>query len=283
MDDKKKTFGAKLEQFFAGRGFYVVLLLCVGVIGASTWAMLAPGDTAPVKEVAGSVVTLHPATPPSWSGSTAGTAQAPRPATQPDPSPVPPESATPDSGEANASYTEPDTAVPVTVTEPDPVPVAAETPQDSGYAVWNEQETPAAQQYLNEAYIWPIMGETLLPYSMDELVYNKTMGDWRTHDGIDIAAEPGAVVMAVSSGTVERVYDDALYGTTVVIDHRGNVRSVYSNLQDTPTVMVGDSVTGGEVIGAVGASAMGEASESPHLHFCMSRDGAPVDPAEYLG
>lgn len=55
-------------------------------------------------------------------------------------------------------------------------------------------------------------------YAMTALVYDETMADWRTHDGIDIAADYGAVVSAMASGTVTQVYHDDRYGTTVVTE-----------------------------------------------------------------
>ena len=49
MDDKK-SFGEKLEAFFAGKGFYIALSLCVVVIGVSAF-ILFRGDEADVESV----------------------------------------------------------------------------------------------------------------------------------------------------------------------------------------------------------------------------------------
>ena len=44
MEDKKKDSGqSRLESFFGGKGFYIVLFLCVGVIGVSAWTLLSSG------------------------------------------------------------------------------------------------------------------------------------------------------------------------------------------------------------------------------------------------
>ena len=48
-----------LERFFMGKGFYIVLVLCAAVIGASAW-MLAVGDK-PLTEKAVEVVNTDPA------------------------------------------------------------------------------------------------------------------------------------------------------------------------------------------------------------------------------
>ena len=128
----------------------------------------------------------------------------------------------------------------------------------------------------------PLVGETVAAFSMDALQYSPTMGDWRTHDGVDIAADPGTQVCAASSGTVLDVRDDEWMGTTVVISHDGGYDTVYANLQSIPTVEVGDYVTAGQVIGSVGKTALGESAEPPHLHFAVTKDGEYVDPSEFL-
>ena len=71
-------------------------------------------------------------------------------------------------------------------------------------------------------------------------------------------------------------------GTTVVIRHDGGYQTTYSNLQARPNVEAGDSVSAGQIIGAVGRTAAAESAQGPHLHFSVTKDGVPVDPSEYL-
>lgn len=128
----------------------------------------------------------------------------------------------------------------------------------------------------------PLNGEVLMAFSVDQLVYSPTLADWRTHDGVDISAKPGTTVLAATAGTVSSVEDDPLMGTTVVIEHEGGYATTYANLQATPTVLPGDLVTAGQIIGAVGATAAAEAAQSPHLHFSVSQNGQAVDPDAFL-
>ena len=130
--------------------------------------------------------------------------------------------------------------------------------------------------------VWPVTGQALSGYSMEKLAYNRTMQDWRTHDGVDILAAQGATVQAACAGTVTAVYDDEYLGTTLVIAHDGGYTTQYSNLAAMPTVSVGDTVAAGDVIGAVGATALLEAGEEPHLHFSVCQNGAPIDPADFI-
>lgn len=128
----------------------------------------------------------------------------------------------------------------------------------------------------------PLNGEVVTVFSVDQLVYNETLADWRTHDGIDIAAVQGTTVLSASSGTVSSVTDDPLMGTTVTIRHDGGYETTYANLQARPNVEAGETVSAGQIIGAVGRTAAAESAQGPHLHFSVTKDGEPVDPNEYL-
>lgn len=129
----------------------------------------------------------------------------------------------------------------------------------------------------------PLDGTTVTVFSMTELLYDTTMADWRTHDGIDVQAEEGAAVKTAAGGTVQSVTDDELMGTTVVIDHEGGYSTRYSSLQKDVPVTAGQQVVAGEIIGRVGTTSAAESQMGPHLHFSVSRDGAVIDPRDYVG
>lgn len=128
----------------------------------------------------------------------------------------------------------------------------------------------------------PLNGDVITAFSDTALLYDQTMDDWRTHDGIDIAAAAGTNVLAACAGTVVSVTDDKMMGTTVVLSHNGGYQTVYSNLQAKPTVSKGDTVSAGQIIGSVGTTSIAEASEAPHLHFSVTKDGKPVNPEDFL-
>ena len=128
----------------------------------------------------------------------------------------------------------------------------------------------------------PLEGEVVSAFSVDQLVYNAALADWRTHDGVDIAAEEGADVLAACAGTVVHVSEDVLMGTTVVVDHGDGYQTTYANLQSGPPVAEGESVSAGQIIGAVGSGAAAESDRGPHLHFGVTLDGDAVDPQAFL-
>lgn len=246
MRSEKNSEDGQRESFFAGKGFYIVLFLCAAVIGVSAWTLISRSRTSvepePIEDIVMSAVT--PA------------------AIEPVKTPAP------------VIWEVPDDAVEV-VAQPSPPAVAATEA--------SEPEPPAPEPVAQTAgFIWPVMGEVEKEYSVEALLYDRTMADWRTHDGLDIAAPLGEKVLSVSAGKVAKVYTDELYGSTVVTDHANGLQSVYSNLAATPAVSEGESVLTGQVIGAVGDTALCEIGEVYHLHLSMTQNGASIDPREYL-
>lgn len=165
---------------------------------------------------------------------------------------------------------------PAAVTGGKDVPAVATKPMTT-----QPPATAAAEKPLKTAS--PLEGETAAAFAMDALAYNPTTRDWRTHDGVDIAAEAGTEVKAAAAGTVYSVYTDDQMGTTVVIRHTGGYSTTYASLAEDPAVAAGDEVELGQTIGAVGQSALLESAIGDHLHFAVSKDGENVDPMEFLG
>ena len=130
--------------------------------------------------------------------------------------------------------------------------------------------------------MWPVDGEVATGYAMDQLAYNVTTRDWRTHNGIDLTAAAGTEVKAAADGTVYTVYQDEVLGTTVVIRHTGGYVTTYASLAEETAVQAGDAVTCGQVIGTVGQTALIERAVEPHVHFSVTWNDQRMDPAEFL-
>lgn len=143
------------------------------------------------------------------------------------------------------------------------------------------QETLEPEELLPQVCS-PLDGTTVTVFSMTELMYDETMADWRTHDGVDIRAEEGDAVKTAAAGTVKEVRYDDLMGVTVVISHVDGYETQYSSLQQEPPVEQGKTVEAGDIIGLVGSTAAAEGDVGPHLHFSVSKDGRVVDPQEYV-
>lgn len=128
----------------------------------------------------------------------------------------------------------------------------------------------------------PVAGEEIYSYSMEALSYNQTTRDWRVHNGVDIAAEEGTEVLAAADGEVYTTYEDEVMGYTVVIRHEGGYTTKYSSLAEDVSVKAGDEVTMGQPIGCVGSSALVETTLGSHVHFSVTYQDVPMDPAEFL-
>lgn len=107
-------------------------------------------------------------------------------------------------------------------------------------------------------------------------------GGKRRHEGVDVPAERGTPVVAVTTGTITKVADRGNAGKQIWLrSAREEVSYFYAHL-DSWCVEEGQSVKRGAVIGAVGNT--GNARHTlPHLHFEV-RQGKrqTIDPALVL-
>ena len=254
--NNKRSWIEKLGDFISGKGFYLVVLICVAAIALSGYYLVRGVwyDETLDQPASGSAAIYEQPTANPGSQATARPSAGPtaRPSAQPAIQSTPAPTAQP-------------TAQPTA--SPDPVLTAPPS----------AQPTPAAL-----VFTWPVNGSIIADYSVEALAYSETMGDWRTHDGLDLAVSLGTKVMATAAGTVSALYPDDFMGTVVEIDHGNGLISRYANLAETPTVKVGDGVKTGTVIGSVGATAAAESGLPAHLHFSLYLNGDPVDPRSRL-
>mgnify|MGYP001624208734 CR=1 FL=1 len=151
-------------------------------------------------------------------------------------------------------------------------------PEEAAAAGSEAVSTPATP----ESFVLPVDGAVTNPYSQGELVKSKTLGEWRTHDGIDLAAADGTPVVSIADGLVEAVREDARWGNTVEINY-GDYTAFYYGLGDEIQVKAGDAVTAGQTLAEAGNSSLIEAEEVPHIHLGIKKGGEWVDPAVLLG
>lgn len=116
--------------------------------------------------------------------------------------------------------------------------------------------------------IWPAPGRITSPYG-----YRR--GGF--HHGMDIGAPYGASVLAAKGGTVILAGWNGNLGECVIIDHGDGLESRYGHLS-VISVSVGDSVSGGQVIGQVGSTGR---STGAHLHLELHLNGNSVNPIGY--
>ena len=126
------------------------------------------------------------------------------------------------------------------------------------------------------------MDNILAMFSGGELVKSITTGSWQTHNGIDIAAEVGSEVYAVSNGEIMEINNDPVWGVTVLLDHHNGYVTRYCGLSNGLEVQLGDMMVSGDLIGTVGNTADIESALSPHLHIEILHNGNYIDPLSEL-
>ena len=100
----------------------------------------------------------------------------------------------------------------------------------------------------------------------------------RMHLGVDIAAPYGSTIVAPADGKVAFVGRKGGYGLTVILEHGGNLTTLYAHNSEI-FVKEGDTVRRGQHISSVGMSGH---STGPHVHYEVRVDGNAVNPSKYL-
>jgi murein DD-endopeptidase MepM/ murein hydrolase activator NlpD len=139
------------------------------------------------------------------------------------------------------------------------------------------KSTVESQQLLARATPsgWPVIGWLSSGFGSRRDPFN---GGDDFHSGLDIAADKGTAVKATADGTVESAAYNGNYGNSVLLDHGYGIGTRFGHLSSF-AVHTGQKVHRGDVIGYVGAT--GRAT-SPHLHYEILLNGAPINPLRLL-
>ena len=135
----------------------------------------------------------------------------------------------------------------------------------------------------------PVSGSWQLPVAAG-LVSGFHTASRPTHAGVDLGATRNTPIRAASSGTVIRVVCNVSKGSCdvdgnrnlggcgwyVEVQHAGKVVTRYCHMVRRPSVVLGQSVAKGQILGYVGSSG---SSSGPHLHFEVHVNAPPVTAA----
>lgn len=258
---QKGNFIQRVMQFAERKGFYMILGLCVVAIGVSTYVLFF---TAPQPApMIGEAVVQQP----------------------------PKESVSAEEKLPDLIIPKPDTPVeqqPPVEPEPEPSVKMEEMPAQS--TVSSEPQKPsnsiqvsAPASVKENIFTLPVQSaEVQREYSGEALVFDPTMKDWRTHNGTDFSCDEGDTVMAVLDGAVTEIFEDAMKGHCIRIDHGAQLESLYCGVIALDNLKVGGTVSAGQTIGRAGNSVLSESSQKCHVHLEMTEDGVAVDPMSIL-
>lgn len=166
--------------------------------------------------------------------------------------------------------------------------VVAEEPQPEEPPV---EETPKVQEtaappqpelHFDAADLgWPLSGNVIMNYSMDQTVYFATLDQYKYNPALIIQGNVNDKVLSVTTGMVEQIVTDEETGCTVTVDLGDGYQAVYGQLKEVP-LSEGERVEAGDIIGYVSEPTKYYAVEGANLYFQLLKDGASVDPMEYL-
>ena len=150
-----------------------------------------------------------------------------------------------------------------------------------------EEQTKAAsaaatkQHFDKSTAVWPIEGDVLLDYSMDQTIYFPTLQQYRCNPAMVIGGAVNDKVYAMARGTITRISENEETGCTVEQNLGDGYTAVYGQLKEL-NFSEGDTVEGGQVLGYISEPTKYYVSEGSNVYFKLLKDNKPVDPKEYL-
>jgi murein DD-endopeptidase MepM/ murein hydrolase activator NlpD len=134
----------------------------------------------------------------------------------------------------------------------------------------------AAKMMTSLPFRWPVRGPVNSEFGRRNSPWGTT--DAEFHSGLDIGAKRGSQVRAPAPGIVVFAGQHAEYGTTLIIDHGGDLKTLYGHLSKIE-VAADQRVERGQLVAQTGNTGR---SSGPHLHYEIQMRGQPVNPRTYL-
>lgn len=274
------------QKFISGKGFYLALAVCLAGAGAAAWVAVdktieniettplsetpqvqQQADSAPAEQKLDNIaqddsLSLQKEEPEDSTSAAADGDSAPADQSMK-------QQINADAGEQDDSSTQ--------VSQPSVQPESSSSAGESAEA----SALPEQQQSSGDfSLTLPVSGAAITPFSGDMLVKNETLGDWRTHNGVDYAASRGAEVTAPAAGKVVETGTDDKWGPVVAIeDASGRVWRVCGTTD--AKVKKGDTVSAGQTIGKVGSVSC-ECAEESHIHLEVMEGEKYLDPIKAM-
>lgn len=132
-------------------------------------------------------------------------------------------------------------------------------------------------------FLWPVEPELGISARFDDAGYEKRFG--MPHHALDIPVAQGTVIVSAADGIVTKVSDQGMGFSSIVISHKNGMATMYGHVSGF-LVAEGDRVEAGDAIalsgGTPGTKGAGLLTTGAHLHVAFYKDGAAVDPLDWL-
>ena len=139
-----------------------------------------------------------------------------------------------------------------------------------------DSETLQTMLQVSATLDYPVDSSKIVKEYSQDAVYNKTMGDYRAHTGVDFEAAANETVMCMCDGVVEDIYKDSMYGWVIKVVN-GNFAVYYCGVNEEVFCRVGDQVSRNTSIATVGEIPC-ESADPAHLHIEVKVGDKTIDP-----
>lgn len=128
---------------------------------------------------------------------------------------------------------------------------------------------------------WPLQGDVILNYSMDQTVYFATLDQYKYNPALIIAGKVNDPVNAAATGTITDISANEETGVTVTMDLGDGYSAVYGQLKEV-LYKEGATVEAGNAIGYIAEPTKYYSVEGSNLYFELLKDNEPIDPMQYM-
>jgi hypothetical protein len=164
-------------------------------------------------------------------------------------------------------------SLPKNMVDPDPETLKrVKIESEKMVALWEAQ---GSNPVWEGSFLRPVPGKVVGTFGRKSVINDQLRSP---HSGVDMRGRKGSPVKAANRGIVSLTGDHFFSGKSIVLDHGGEILSMYFHL-DMIQVKTGDMVEKGQIIGLIGAT--GRAT-GPHLHFGVRINGARIDPLRLI-
>jgi len=148
---------------------------------------------------------------------------------------------------------------------------AARYIDDGGFS---DYFTPEGRS-VRKAFIRAPVDFTRISSNFDPNRRHPVLNSIRAHRGVDYAAPTGTPIKAAGDGKVTFRGGNNGYGNSIILQHGGNITTLYAHMSRFAGYRIGSRVRQGQVIGYVGMSGL---ATGPHLHYEYRISGVHRNP-----
>lgn len=145
-----------------------------------------------------------------------------------------------------------------------------------------EAATPLVLNFSDTSRLsWPVRGNVVLDYSMDQTIYFPTLDQYKCNPGIVIQSEVSTPVTAPANAKVLEVGNNEEIGNYVTMDLGNGYEAICGQLKEIEAVE-GEYLEAGQTIGYVSEPTKYYSVEGVNLYFQLRKQGETVDPLDYM-